>query len=213
MTCATNYDSCKRQIRPLLRERAPHQQNHKWITVIKLLSWVPGGGGCLTPSLTIRLAVGRNVTFTLARNSIDSRLTLESLEAAVSRIEVEFGGRQSETARRWDSRPWRRRGRWRSPYCCKPLRSNAELVVRLWSVVLAVRAQGITLVRRVTRWRLAERWDSRQRARVVALDQENCGIYGDGNRYQATGENTACREDLVRAVTIFRCVDPWNCYN
>jgi hypothetical protein len=47
----------------------------------------------------------------------------ESSESAVS----SWGPDPPEVAA--DGPPWWRRGRQRSPYCCKPLRSNAELVV------------------------------------------------------------------------------------
>jgi hypothetical protein len=47
----------------LVREGAPHQQNHKCFIEIKIRSWTPDE--CLTPRETGRLTVGRNMTLTL----------------------------------------------------------------------------------------------------------------------------------------------------
>jgi hypothetical protein len=47
-------------------------------------------------------------------------------KSAESWVDFELGGRQSETERDWDSRPWRRRGKRTRPHCCMSLRSKAE---------------------------------------------------------------------------------------
>jgi hypothetical protein len=53
-------NNCKRQTHPLDRECGPHQQIRNCLTAIKIWSWAPDG--CLTPTQTGRLAIGRNVT-------------------------------------------------------------------------------------------------------------------------------------------------------
>jgi hypothetical protein len=40
-SCAANYDRCKRQTRPLVREGALHRQNCNWLTVPKIWPWAP----------------------------------------------------------------------------------------------------------------------------------------------------------------------------
>jgi hypothetical protein len=55
--------NCEGQIRPILREGAPHEQTYNCLTVIKIWSWAPDG--CLTPKQPGRLAVGHNITLTL----------------------------------------------------------------------------------------------------------------------------------------------------
>jgi hypothetical protein len=49
----------KRHTRPLVRERAPHQQACNCLTAIKICSYVPDG--CFIPSQTDQLTVGRNI--------------------------------------------------------------------------------------------------------------------------------------------------------
>jgi hypothetical protein len=63
----------------------------------------------------------------IVTKSAKSRVVQESWDGIVSRVEVELGGRQSETAQGRDSHPWQKSD---SPHCCKPLHSNAELAVK-----------------------------------------------------------------------------------
>jgi hypothetical protein len=56
-------DSGKWQIRPHIRESAPHQQTCNCLTVIKIWSYAPDG--CFIPRETGRQTVGRNIILTL----------------------------------------------------------------------------------------------------------------------------------------------------
>jgi hypothetical protein len=51
--------NCKRQTRPLVRERASHQQTSNCLTVIKI--WLYAPDRHFIPRQTGRLTVGRNV--------------------------------------------------------------------------------------------------------------------------------------------------------
>jgi hypothetical protein len=62
----------KRQIRPLVREAAPHQQTRNCLKIIQIWSWTPDGG--LTPRQTGRLTVGRNITLNLTLVSREREL-------------------------------------------------------------------------------------------------------------------------------------------
>jgi hypothetical protein len=53
----------KRQTRPLVRGRAPHQQTRNHLTVMRIYSKAPDA--CSIPGQTGRLTVGRNISLTL----------------------------------------------------------------------------------------------------------------------------------------------------
>jgi hypothetical protein len=64
---ARTSSNCKRQTRTMARERAPRQQTCKWLTVIKIWSYAPGG--CCIPRQTGRLTVGRNIRLSQTQTS------------------------------------------------------------------------------------------------------------------------------------------------
>jgi hypothetical protein len=70
---ARPISNCKLRTRPLVRERAPHQQTRNClkITLNKKLSRVPDW--CLTPRQAGRLTVGRNATLTFKWTKIRPR--------------------------------------------------------------------------------------------------------------------------------------------
>jgi hypothetical protein len=72
MTFTTDYDRGNRQTHPIVSEGAPHRQNRNRLTVTKI--WSRGPRRSLTPSLTGRKPVGRNVTLTSTLKAV-SRLS------------------------------------------------------------------------------------------------------------------------------------------
>jgi hypothetical protein len=61
--------NCKRQIRPLVRESAPHQQTRNCLRVIKI--WLQALDGCFIPRQTGRLTIVRNVRLGLSLDSYE----------------------------------------------------------------------------------------------------------------------------------------------
>jgi hypothetical protein len=69
-------NDCKRQTRPLVRERAPYQQTRKNIAVIKI--WSYASGGRFIPRQTGRLTVGRNIRLEWERDSFTRESPFET---------------------------------------------------------------------------------------------------------------------------------------